>query len=110
MALRAVHEDRHREKDGAERELAAGEDRPRRDAELMFATLAFEDWTRTKSVNGEATAARATRLAARSVPTDLLEGFGGFLVAHARDLRQTERPGLRAEEEVLRHNRANILR
>ena len=55
------------------------------------------------AVDAEATAAGANRLALGGGPTDQLEGVAGFLVRHAGDLRQTERPGLCREKEVLRH-------
>ncbi len=73
----------------------------------MLTAFALEQRARLVTVRAKAAAARANGVAASGRPSDLFEGFGSFVLAHARDLRQTERPGLRAEEEVLRHNDAN---
>ena len=51
MALRAVHEDRDGQQIVADRQLAAGEDRAGRDAELMRAGLALEDAARLVAVD-----------------------------------------------------------
>ena len=45
-------------------------------------------------IHGRALAARAHRLAVRAGPADADEGRLGFLVGHAQDRAQTERPGL----------------
>jgi hypothetical protein len=41
MVLRAVHKNRDCQKVVADRQFAAGKDRPRRDTELMIAAFAF---------------------------------------------------------------------
>ena len=103
MALRAVHEDGNGEQYRANWHLSAGEDRAGRDAKLMLAAFAFKQRAGFERMYAEATATRTRRVAIRGVPTDLLERLAGFVVAHARDRRQTERPGRCAEKEVLRH-------
>ena len=101
MALGAVHEDGDGEKVGADRQLAAGEDGPAGDAELVLAGLTLPKLAGGDEAMGEAAAARAHRLAARVAPADHAEGVVGFLGAHTRDLRQRERAGGGGEEEVL---------
>lgn len=64
VAFRAVHEDGDGEKVVTVWELAAGEDRPRRDAELMLAFLALEECAALVLVSAEGTAVRTERLAA----------------------------------------------
>ena len=103
MALRAVDEDRDSQEVIANRALAAGEDRAGRDAELMVASLALEDWAGLEAVNAEATAIRASGLAVRGSPTDHAEGVAGFVVGHARNLGEAQRAGRRGEKKVLRH-------
>ena len=111
MALHAVYEDRDGQEIVANRELAAGEDRPARHAVLMVAALALEQRARLVGVGGAAAALRANRLAFGRGPTDLLEGVAGFVVGHARDLRQRKRASGGGEKEVLRHvQRSNVLR
>jgi hypothetical protein len=50
MALRTVHENRDSQEVIADRELAAGEDRSRRDAELVVASFAFPELARSVGV------------------------------------------------------------
>lgn len=83
MALRAVDEDRDRQKVSRDRQLAAGEDSTGRDAELMVASLTFENRAALVAIDAKATAVRANRLALGSGPTDLFEGVAGFLFRHA---------------------------
>jgi len=70
MPLGAVHEDRDREKIGADRKLAAGENRPGCGAELMRASLTLPKLARLVFVGGIALAPRANGLALGIGPTD----------------------------------------
>jgi len=70
LPLGAVHEDRDRQKIGANRELAAGENSPGRNAELMRASLALPELARFVFVGRAAMAARANRLALGIGPAD----------------------------------------
>lgn len=83
MALRAVDEDRDRQKVSRDRQLAAGEDSAGRNAELMVTSFALENRTALVAVDAKATAVRAHRLAFGRGPTDLFEGVAGFLFGHA---------------------------
>lgn len=109
MALRAVDEDRDSQKVVADCELAAGEDRPGRNAELVIAALALEQLARLVGVDRGAAALGAKWLAVSGGPTDQLEGLIGFLV------RPNGRPSLNLatsplrEKEVLRHE-TNVFR
>ena len=89
MALGAVDEDRDGQEIVADRQLAAGEDRPARDAELMVTAFAFEQRAGLVGIDAHAAAARANRLAVGVSPTDLPESVAGLLLGHARNLRQT---------------------
>lgn len=110
MALGAVDEDRDGEEVVADRELAAGEDGPGCDRELMRARLALVELAGLVGEGFSAGAARAYRLAVRVRPADQTEGVMGFLVRHAGNLRQRERAGCGGKKEVLRHVRANDFR
>lgn len=110
MALRAVGEDGDGEQIRPDRQLAAGEDRPGRDRELMIAALALEQAARLVAVNGDAAAARAIWLAAVIRPTDLLEAIVRFLVRKPSNPSEAQAPCGFGEEEVLRHIRANDFR
>lgn len=103
VALGAVHEDRNGEQIGADRQLAAGEDGPRRNGELVLTGLALPKLAGGDEAVGEAAAAGANRIAARVAPADHAEGVVGFLGGHAGDLRQGERPGRPREEKMLSH-------
>jgi hypothetical protein len=67
MALGAIHEDRDRHQVVAHRQLAAGEDRAGRDAELVPAALALEDRPARVLVARHTAAARADGLAVVAV-------------------------------------------
>lgn len=110
MALRAVHEDRDGQQNVADGHLAAGEDRAARDAKLMTAALALPELAGGDLVALDAAAAGANRFPARVAPADHAEGGMGFLVRHARDLRQIERAGGGGKEEVLSHLDTNDFR
>lgn len=99
MALSAVRENGDGKQDGSERQLAAGEDRPRRDAELMLTRLAFEQRAGLVFVHAKASAARAIRFAATGGPTDLTERVGGLFVRHAGDPSQAQGPRRCRNEE-----------
>ena len=83
MAFRAVHEDGDGEKDSPNRELATGEDGPGRNRKLMLTTLALEQGAGLVAVNAQAAATRADRIAVCGGPSNLFEGFRGFLRRHA---------------------------
>lgn len=93
MALGAVDEDGDSKEVVADRQLAAGEDGAQRDRELMRASLALIELAGLVGEGFGAGATRANRLAVSGRPTDVAEGVVGFLVAHTRDLRQTDSPG-----------------
>src|SRR6185503_10006228 len=84
VTLRAVHEDRDSAKDVLQRQLAAGEDRARRERELRFATLAFEDATRGVFVDRRASTLRAIGLAFVIGPADAFENVEGLMVRKAQ--------------------------
>src|SRR5580692_8943879 len=69
----------------------------------MVARLAFPDATRRVGIDRCAFAARAEGRATVVREADRGEPTMRFIVRHAKDRRQGERPGLRAEEEVLCH-------
>ena len=85
MALDAVDEDRDRHQESSKRELAAREDCPRCDAELMLASLALVQGAGLECIDAEAATAQANGIAASDVPSDLLERLGSFRVRHAGD-------------------------
>lgn len=87
MALRAVDEDGDCQEVIADRKLTAGEDRARRDTELVIAALALEQLAGRVGVGGDAAAAGANGLALSRGPTDQFEGLVGFLVRQTGDLR-----------------------
>lgn len=93
MPLCAVYKDRDRQEIVADRQLAAGKERPGRDAELMIARLAFPERARLEGVHGGAIATRADRSAIGSGPTNEPESVAGFLVRHARDLPKGKAAG-----------------
>lgn len=78
----AVHEDGDSQKVVANRKLAAGEDRARRDRELMGAGFTLPDATGLVGVENDTAAARANGLTAVLGPADLDEPLVGFLVRH----------------------------
>ena len=75
MAFGAVDEDRDGEKQGADGQLAAGEDGAGRDRELVLATPALPTLRGRELVGREATALRANRFALRLGPTDHAEAI-----------------------------------
>ncbi len=83
MAFGAVDEDRDCQEVVPNRELAAGEDRPGRDAELVRARFAFPELARAVAVEGRTAAPGAVRLARVVGPADQFERLIGFLIAHA---------------------------
>ena len=102
-AFRSVRNDADRGEHIDERELAAREDRSRRNRELMRARLALELAAGGDVVGLAATAARANRLAVRLRPAQGAEfAVSGFL-ARLVDVFQLQRAGSGGEEKVLRH-------
>ncbi len=101
MTLGAVHENGDGGQDVADRQLAAGEDGPRRDGELAVAGLALEDAASAELPAHVAAALRANRISLRLGPADRLEGLIGLVLGHPHDLRQRKGAGGRGEEEVL---------
>src|SRR5665213_916459 len=85
MTLRAVHENGDGQKIVADRKLAAGENGPAGNAELVRASLALEQLAGRVGVDSGAFAARANRLAVSGSPPDKLEGLVGFLVRQTGD-------------------------
>ncbi len=102
-ALRPVDKDCNGEKVIPDRPLAIVEDGPRRDAELMVARAAFPDWPCRERIDFEATAFRAVRLSVVIGPADALEHLPRFIIRHARDDAQGERPCGCGKEEMLGH-------
>jgi len=102
-ALDRVYEDGDGQQDVAERQLAAGEDGSRRDAELMAAALALEDRAALVLVDRDAAAVRADRIAVRGSPAQRPEGRPRLIIRHTRDSDDAERAGLGGEKEVLSH-------
>ena len=83
MALGAVDEDRDRKKIGDDRQLAAGEDGPAGDAELVSARLALPKLAGRDLIGDAAGALRANGFALGRGPADHAEGVVGLLVRHA---------------------------
>ena len=103
MALRAVHEDRNGEKISLDGQFTAGEDRARRGAELMVATLALEKGAGLEAIDAQAAASGAHRLAVRVGPADILESLPGFVGGHPGNLHKGKGAGRFGEKKVLRH-------
>jgi hypothetical protein len=103
LTLDLIHEDGDSRKVGPERHLVEGEQRAGRDREILAACLAAPARGTIglpAVVNDLTPAVRADRLAVSLAPTDAAESRFGFLVRHAQDRAQGERPGLGREEEV----------
>jgi hypothetical protein len=101
LALGRVHEQGDGHEVVGHRQLAAVEDRPARDAELLAARLALEQAPGAVFVAGDAAAGRADRLTIGRVPAERPEEGERLFLAHARDREDAERPGGGDEEEVL---------
>jgi len=93
MPLGTVAEDGNRGEDVTQRQLTAGEDRPGGHGELGVAALALEDAACGVSVDGQAAAAGAVRLALGLCPADRLERLKRFRIGHAHHLHEAQRPG-----------------
>ena len=109
MSLRAIRENRQREQMGADRQFPICEDRPRGHRELVSAGGAFPELAGRQGINLEASAFRTIRLSIVIGPTDRNELGMRFLIRHARNGAQRERPGGCGKEEVLRHNAPNLM-
>ena len=103
MALHAVDEDGDGQQVIADGQLAAGEDGPRRDAELVLASLTLPDTASRIGVDRRAFTARAERLAAVVGPTDRLKLSVSLIVRHAEDTGEAQGTGFGGKEEVLCH-------
>ena len=108
MPFGSVGEDRDGEKVIPNSPLAVGEDRPRRHGKLIPAPGAFPELASREGVNLEATTLRAVWLAVVIGPTDRGEPGMRFLVRHARNGAQRERPCGCGKKEVLRHTTHRI--
>jgi len=80
MAFCSIHEDGDGQEIIADRQLAAGKDCAGRDAELMRAALALEQWTALVFVYGNATAPGANRRTVRRMPADFAEGIACLVI------------------------------
>ena len=103
MALDAVHKDRDREKVIPNRAFAILKNGARRYRKLIAASAAFPQLTGREGIDLGAAALRAVRLALGIGPTDRNELRMRFLIRHARNGAQRERPCGCGKEEVLRH-------
>jgi len=101
MPLGAVGEDRDSQKIVPNRPLAIGKDGPRRDRELIPASRAFPQVPGREGVNLEAATLRTVRFPVIVAPPDLDELGMRFLVRHARNSAQGERPCGCGEKEML---------
>ena len=98
LALHLVAEDRDSREVVAEWHLVEGEQRTGGDGEVLAARLAAPAQTPgrpTRRIDRLTTAVRADRLALGGSPADADEGVLDFLVRHAEDGADGERPGLR---------------
>lgn len=111
VALGAVGEDGDGKQVVADRELAAGEDGPAGDAELVATSGALEELAGGDEGVLEATAAGAEGFAFGLGPSDGLERLPSLVIRHAGDLREAEGAGGAGEKEVLGHGaHLNVLR
>lgn len=99
-AFRAIDDDDDSRQKIGERHLAAGEDRPGRDRELMTANTALMFAALDDIVGVERTALRANRCAIRLWPTHLFEEAPSRFLSGAIDLAERNAPGLCCEKEV----------
>lgn len=104
MTFCAVRKNRDCQKIVANRTLAVLKDRAGRNRKLIDAGPALPDGPRRKGADIDATATRAIRLSAVVGPAQFAERVARFLIRHAGDGAQTERPGLGGKKEMLRHN------
>lgn len=98
-----VGKDRDGEKVIPDRPLAIVKDSPRRDAELMVAPAALPDRPGCERIDLHATAFRAVRFSGIVGPTNAPERVPRFLIRHARNGAQRERPCGCGKEEMLGH-------
>src|ERR1700730_17220335 len=108
MPFGAVGEDRDCQEVIPNRPLTIGEGGSRRYRKLIPATRAFPELARRKGVNLEASAFRAIGLPIVIGPADRNKLGMCFLIRHARNGAQGERPCGCGEEEVLRHSQYRL--
>ena len=85
LALDLIAEDRDGRQIGAEGQLVTGEQRARRDAEILGASPATEAGRTDQAaaiISIQGTTERANRLAVSLGPTNTAEGLLGFRVGH----------------------------
>src|SRR4051812_5821644 len=110
MSLRAVGEDCNGRENVTDGELASGEDCSGRNGELPAATFAAPHLAARQIVKLYRAALWAEGVTAVCRKPDRLEGVIRLLIRQAHHLRQTERPGLFREKEMLTHSVLNPLR
>ena len=89
-----VHKNGNRRQIVPDRQFAAGEDRARGNRELVVAAFAFPNLSRGVGVDRRAFAPRAVRSTAVGGEPDGDEPIVRFIISHAKDRAQGERPGL----------------
>lgn len=102
-AFDRVHEQADRGQIVPDRQLAAGEDGPAGDAELLPACGALPNAAGLEGVNLGAFASRAERRAAVVGKADRLKPGMRFVVRHPHDGAKAQRAGFCGKEEVLCH-------
>jgi hypothetical protein len=110
MPLGSVREDGDGEQVVPDGELAADEDGPGGDGELVLASPALVDAPRRVAVDLRAATLRAIGLPVIGRSPDAPESLPGFLICHARNLSETQGAGCGCKEEVLGHLPSNPVR
>lgn len=110
VSLGAVGEDRDDEEIVPDRQLAAGEDRPRGDGRLMLARLAVPELALGERVDGGAGTPRADRIALGDGPADQPENVQRLLIRKSGKPREAQAPCGFREEEMSRHYESDPIR
>lgn len=108
LALHLVHEHGNGGQVGPQRQLVRGEQRARRDREILAAGAAAEAGRAvgpTAVIGVHAATVAAHRLTGRLGPAEAPESGLGILVRHAHDLSEAHGLGAGGEEKVLSHSR-----
>ena len=103
-ALNGVHEDGDCGAVFPDRQLAAGEDRPAGDTELVLARLALPNPTSCVGVNRRALAAGTERCAAVVRESNGFKAGVSVVVAHPHDGAEAQGPGFCREQKMLSHD------